>query len=124
METIKLEYGEGRTRVCLEASAVGKDWQVVLTAGKAHIGAVALAVPCPRTAEGVTASVSVLTAPGHRDDIPAGKLALKLCKATSTKVTVTAGLHLDGATLEEINDLVDNSVRIADILVLKLKGER
>ena len=40
--------GSGRTRVRLQLTAAGEDWQVLLTGGeRPHIGAVVLAVPRP-----------------------------------------------------------------------------
>jgi len=122
MNEYKLSYGEGLAQVSVNARFVGKDLEVLLTAGKAHIGAVALAVPCTPIAEGVTASCSVLTAPGHRDNIPAESAALKLCKALSCSVSVAAGLHIDKASQEEIMLLVENSNKVIEALIINLRG--
>lgn len=121
MPSYNVTYGSGKTQVYLEAYFMGQDLQAMLTAGKAHLGAVALAVPCPANAEGVQASCSVLTAPGHRDNIPAEAAALKLCKALSCNVSVAAGLHLDHASQEEIITLVNNSTEAVNLLLVKIK---
>jgi len=123
MYEYKAAYGEGMTRVQLEASFVGEDLEAILTAGKTHIGAVALAVPCSKTAEGVTASCSVLTVPGHRDNVPAEEAALMLCKALKCSVSVAAGLHIDRASKEQIMALVENSRKAVELLVDELKGD-
>jgi len=109
METKLICYGEGTTAVTLELKCVGKDYFALLTAGTAHIGATALAVPCPPNAEGITASVSVLTVPGHRDDIPARNLALLMCKALKRPVTLTVGMHIDQADQNDIITLLNNA---------------
>lgn len=101
--------GEGAAAVTLRAFFVGEDLSVILTAGRAHVGAAALAMPCGENAEGVTASVSVLTVPGHRDNLPAQEAALRLCKVTGRPVSVTAGLHIDKAAKEEIKQLMQNA---------------
>ena len=122
--TNKVIYGEGNALVEVQYQTVGQDLQVLITAGKAHVGAVALAVPCPVNAEGVTASVSVMTVPGHRDNIVAENAALSLCKALSRPVSVTAGLHIDQATQDEIMALVNNAKEAINILIMNLKGDK
>lgn len=121
--TNKVIYGTGKALVEVQYQQIGQDLQVLITAGKAHVGAVALAVPCPVNAEGVTASVSVMTVPGHRDNIVAEAAALSLCKAFGRPVSVTAGLHIDQASQEEIMALVDNAKEAIKILINNLKGD-
>lgn len=116
-------YGEGNTRVTIDAQFMGQDLTVNITAGKAHLGATALAVPCHNNAEGVLASCSVMTVPGHRDNIPAEAAALKLCKALGCVVSVNAGLHIDKASQEEIAALVENSAKAVDGLIKILEGK-
>ncbi len=123
MNSYHISQGEGNTRVTLEANIVGQDMVVVITAGKAHVGAVALAVPCEKNAEGVTASCSVLTVPGHRDNIPAERAAMRLCKLLQRPISVTAGLHIDKATEEEIQLLLENSEVVVENLMLSMRGE-
>lgn len=121
--TNKVIYGEGKALVEVQYQTVGQDLQVLIMAGKAHVGAVALAVPCQTNAEGVTASVSVMTVPGHRDNIVAEAAALSLCKALGRPVSVTAGLHIDQASQKEIMALVDNAKEAIKILINNLKGD-
>lgn len=121
MPSYNISQGAGITQVYVQACFLGSDLTVIITAGKAHVGAIALAVPCAHNAEGVLASCSVVTAPGHRDNIPAETAALKLCKALHCNVSVTAGLHIDQASKEEIMTLVDNSTKAVDILISKIK---
>lgn len=116
-------YGEGNTQVNIEAQFMGKDLTVNITAGRAHLGASALAVPCQNNPEGVLASCSVMTVPGHRDNIPAEAAALRLCKALGCVVCVNAGLHIDKASQEEITALVANAAGGIDKLIKMLEGK-
>lgn len=123
MSSYQVSTGVGLATVQAKAQYVGHDLAVLLTAGRVHIGAVALAVPVQGSAEGVTASCSVLTAPGHRDNLPAEQAALALCKALSCNVTVAAGLHIDHATKEQITTLVKNSAAVINKLIAILKED-
>lgn len=118
----KITYGQDKMAVDVCYKKLGKDLQVLISAGKIHIGATALAVPCQMTPEGITASVSIMTVPGHRDDVVAGKAALELCKALGCSVCVTAGLHIDQATQEEILTLVSNAQEAIKILIKNMRG--
>ena len=119
-----IKVGEAVLQVVLEVNNIGADLTVQITAGKAHLGAVALATPCQQNPEGVTASVSTLTVPGHRDDIVAREAALKLCKVFNRPTCVIAGLHIDNASREEITALVSNAEGAVNKLIKKYNEER
>lgn len=106
--------GEGRLAVTVLAVPRGKDWLVQVTGGEDHVGAAALAVYCPEAVNGVYASAGVITAPGHRDDVLARALALKLCKIWRATVCVVVGIHVEGASAREIEDLVRNAHAAAE----------
>jgi len=69
-------------------------------------GAAALAQYEP---ERQSATVSVLTAYGHRDDAVASRFAKALAAAGKCTAAVSAGLHVDGAGAAEIALLRRNS---------------
>ena len=99
--------------ISAEAWPSGDDWIVSIQGGDTpHVGAVALACPCasPTDTSGkITEFVSVLTAPGHRDDVLARKLALQMCKALCRNISLSVGIHVHNATQEEISTLVKNA---------------
>jgi hypothetical protein len=72
----------------------------------AHVGAVAVG---DYDYEQESASVSVITRLGHRDDALAGQAAYLLSKSTRRPVCVVAGVHLDDITREEIDKILSNS---------------
>jgi len=120
--------GEGKLRISAEAWPAGDDWVVAVLGGEApHVGAVALACPCaaPENTSGeITSFVSVLTAPGHRDDELARKLALRLCKALRRNISLSVGIHVHNATLEEIGILIANAEDAAAALLPLLHENR
>jgi len=115
-------------RISAEAWPSGKDWIVSVQGGDTpHVGAVALACPCapPADTSGkITAFVSVLTTPGHRDDELARKLALQMCKDLNQNISLSVGIHVHNATYTEISTLVKNAEEaVADLLSLLKKNE-
>ncbi len=73
---------------------------------KAHLGAVAVGEYDPKEQR---VSVSVLTRPGHKDDVIAQKAAHLLGKYMKKPVCVIAGIHVDNITESEINRFMENS---------------
>ena len=89
----------------------------------AHVGGVAMAAPSPCAATGKpTCDISQLCAPGHKDVIAAAEAAKKLCAATGQTVTVTAGIHIDGASLEDIHILSKNAKEAVDNWIAQNTG--
>ncbi|MCQ2444383.1 MAG: hypothetical protein MJ061_02690 [Mailhella sp.] len=114
--------GSGPLAVTARAGFVGGDLVAVVTGGTSpHAGAVALAVPCAPTPEGTDCSASVLCAPGHRDDIPARQLAMRLCKALRCTVSMTVGIHLDNASADDIRALLRHAESAVEGLEKALK---
>ena len=88
---------------------VGADLLVVLTGGRAHIGAVAIAQPRPSISDStkISATSSVFTRVGHKEDIIAKAMSEELSKALNTVVTVVAGIHWDNMKAEDIGMVVE-----------------
>ncbi len=113
MEVVK-SNGAGRISIELRAVEVGEGLLVVITGGKAHIGAAALGI-----GNGSLATSSVITVPGHRDDRVAKDAAERLAKACGRTVVVVAGIHYDDMSRDEIGD----ALRLCDELVGGLAGD-
>lgn len=96
-------FRAGSGRHALEAVAVVCGAGVTVTLASAehgHLGATAQAVP--RGEPGRTATTSTLVVPGHRDDVPAREMAAELSTRLGVPVAVSAGMHADDATPEDI----------------------
>ena len=88
-----VSYGEGKYRIEAAALRCGSDVSVTFTGGeRPHIGAVSLAVYEP---ERDSATVSTITAYGHRDDELSRAAAKKLAAAWKCTVSASVGVHCD-----------------------------
>ncbi len=96
--------GTGKYEVRLEIIRHDEGLTAVLTGGeKTHVGAVVLALPRQSlTGEGSSCDLYVLPVPGHKDDVVARPAAEALCTALNEPVCVSAGIHMDNASGEDI----------------------
>lgn len=98
----------------LVATSLGRDMNIALFGGdRAHIGAMALAQnrPSLQTPGKVSASTSVITVCGHKEDQLAKYVAEQVAVKIDAIVTVSCGIHFDDidyATLNAIPTAVDS----------------
>jgi gallate decarboxylase subunit D len=118
MSEYTLEQGSGRTRIKLEASGLGDDLVVLISNINAHIGAVSLA---EWDSVHRRASVSAITRLGHKDDSVARSAAYVICKTLQRPVCVIAGIHIDDITADEIREFGENSQRIVEVFLDKIR---
>ncbi len=110
-----------------EAVRIGGDVLVYIWGGeKPHIGSVAAAQPRPSLADPnkLSATASVLSYVGHKEDKVAKETAETLAAALDTNVVVTAGIHWDDLPPDGIADVVAGCREIAHKLIEKLAGSR
>lgn len=91
--------------IYLNAIEVGKDLCVIISGGVPHIGAVALSVARPSLLNPKmnSASTSVLTLTGHKDDEAVKYVAEELAARLVRNVVVTGGIHIENITKEQID---------------------
>jgi len=107
-----------------EAVWIGDDLLVYIYGGDApHLGAVAAATPRPslRDSSQKSATASVLTYVGHKEDDLAKQAAESLAAALDTNVVVTAGIHWDDLPAGDIDQVIENSRRLIAALIDRLK---
>jgi hypothetical protein len=93
--------GEGKYKVWLKQEKIGDNLLFVLGGGeKSHIGGVVICEPDKKT--------QAIRLEGHFDDIVLKPIAEAACKKYKTKVVAVGGVHVDNATKEEIDMLVEN----------------
>ena len=113
--------GEGRFRVAVCAVPCGADWSVTVCGGELHhVGAAALAQYEP---ERGSATVSTITAFTHRDDAVAARFAKEIARARRCTVSVSAGIHVDGAGPAELRALQDSAAECLRALLVKMEGK-
>lgn len=110
----------GLHEILLDVNEIGHDLQVSIYGGDiAHIGAVALAFPFglahdPNT---ITATVMNISVPGHKEDELARSVALKIAKELKRVVVVNCGIHIDKITKEEIAQVNEAVMSLANVVV-------
>jgi len=115
-----------KDRFLLKASGylIGQDLLIAIWGGThPHIGAVGLAVPRPslRNKRKTSASSSVLTLLGHKEDVTVKLVSEALASALKKNVVVTAGIHWDNLKTEEIEVIVKMTERLTEMIIEKIK---
>lgn len=103
-----------------EAVRIGPDLLVAIWGGeRPHIGAVAAAQPRPSLADSnrISATASVLTYVGHKEDDVAKRTAEAIAARFNTNAVVTAGIHWDKLTPDGIQIIQDRCREITEALV-------
>lgn len=120
-------YARSRdTQFLIEAEAVriGPDVLIYLWGGeRPHIGSVAAAQAGPSLKDPAQncATASVITFPGHKEDVIVKEAAEYLAAGLDVNVVVTAGIHWDDLSAEEIAVIVTNCRDAVHELLLKLQ---
>lgn len=98
--------GRGKYKVWLQQRTIGEDIVFFLGGGqRPHIGGVVIAEPGKKP--------KAIRLTGHYDDIVLQPIAKAACSKYKTKVVAVGGVHVDNATKEEINQLVENCKKLA-----------
>jgi len=115
--------GKDRYKVKLTAIRSGEDLTVIISGGeKPHIGAIAASIPRPslKDSNKVSASTSVFTLTGHKEDELSKQIAENITKITKKVTVVIVGLHIENATFQDIEYLIQNTQKVVDKLIIKL----
>lgn len=113
-----IEVGEGSLRIRLEVEQTRGCGLCAFLAGgdEPHVGGVAVAVPRLRSSGGgLTCDVSQICVPGHKDVLAAASVATALALGTGEVVSVTAGIHVNDATSEDLERVMANVGEAADL---------
>ena len=111
-------------RVESEAICIGTDVLVYLWGGeRPHIGSVAVAQSRPSLTDPsrTRATASVITFPGHKEDVLVKEAAERIASELDVHGVVTAGIHWDDLNEEGINAIVANSREVVGKLLQILK---
>jgi len=105
VKEIKLSQRKGAYKIEAKVLMVGEDIVVLIWGGpKPHVGAVALAVPRPslKNSTKISATSSVLTRLGHKEDEIVKRVSESISGALNKVVVVSAGIHWDDIPNEDI----------------------
>lgn len=116
----------GRLEITAWVKALGEDLVVLLFGGtKPHIGAVGMAEPRPslRNPKETSATSSVFTFLGHKEDVVAKAVAEDLAKALNRKVVVVAGMHWEGLREAEIEEALEICATLTQRITEAFSGD-
>ncbi len=103
---------------------IGNDLHLFCYGGDSpHVGAVSLAIPYRNASGTMSASVSTLTAPNHRDDAISQFLAVRLAKALGCVTLAVCGIHYENATKDLIQKIQATVDGLADELLQNMNRE-
>jgi len=109
-----ISAGEGKYTVRLESYNVGKDRLVIIIGGEEeHIGSATLIEE--------TDHLQTISKQGHKDHIVSEKMANIIYDTIGKDLLVVCGIHIDVASKEEIDILVDNAQACVDRFIEKEK---
>lgn len=96
-------------RVEAVVEELGEDLLVVVRGGRPHVGAIGIAIPRPSLSgpERTSATVSVITMPGHKEDELARLFSQRLSSELGRTAVVVAGIHYDDLTPEGIERVTE-----------------
>ena len=102
----RIVIGEGKHKVWLERSQAGEDIILVVGGGeRPHIGGVVMKVPGEE--------IRVMNIGTHKDFHLLIPLAEKVSEKDDVTVVATGGVHVDDATKEDIQKIVENCAELA-----------
>ena len=111
---------EGNFTVEADVVAMGQDLLVIVQGGRSHIGAIGVGLPRqglkdPGT---ISATSSVFTFLGHKEDGLVKSMSERLAAHFNRKVVVIAGIHWDDLKAEEIVSIVELCERVTGKIII------
>ena len=124
MKSFLVEISRGQFKIHSSVQEVGQDILVSIWGGtRPHIGAVGIAIPRPslKNQKKWSATSSTFTFVGHKEDTLVKVISEKLAARLRRNVVVTAGLHWDGVTSNEIKTIQNLTKKLSDRIVKRLQ---
>ncbi|OGP92074.1 MAG: hypothetical protein A2157_20050 [Deltaproteobacteria bacterium RBG_16_47_11] len=123
MKRFLVEISKGRFKIHGFVQEIGQDILVSIWGGtRPHIGAVGMAIPRPslKNQKKWSATSSNFTFVGHKEDILVKKFSEKLAARLRRNVVVTAGIHWDEITFNEIRTIQNLAEKLSDRILRKI----
>jgi len=124
MKRFLVEISKGRFKIHGFVQEVGQDLLVSIWGGtRPHIGAIGIAIPRPslKNPKKWSATSSHFTFLGHKEDIMVKKISEKLATQLRRNVVVTAGVHWDRITSNEIKAIQNLTQKLSDQILKRLQ---
>jgi hypothetical protein len=121
-----VEISKGRFKIHGSVQEVGQDLLVSIWGGtRPHIGAIGIAIPRPslKNPKKWSATSSNFTFLGHKEDVMVKKISEKLAARLRRNIVVTAGVHWDRITSNEIKILQNLTKRLSDQILRRFREQ-
>ena len=93
--------GEGKYKIWLEQKNIGNDKIFIVGGGeKSHIGGLVVCVP--------NKEPKIVRIGNHYDHIVLKPIAEKACMKYNVRIAVIGGIHIDNASKDEIDKIIEN----------------
>jgi gallate decarboxylase subunit D len=116
----RISLKEKEIEVFAQINAIGDDLLVILWGGtEPHIGAIGMGQPRSslRSPQETSATSSVFTFIGHKEDGVAKWMAEELARRLNKKVVVSCGMHWDELTDEGIDEVIEICKKIGERII-------
>lgn len=113
MNQIELKSQIRDREICAQTVVTDNGIQVIVAGGdKSHIGAVCVVDP--------KGNATMHCFPGHKEAVITERWALALYKKAGVPVVVSAGIHFDTITKEEIQEVLDKTDTLLHETLMRL----
>ena len=121
MALINFEVSNEKFKIHAKLLFAGEDIVIIIGGGETHIGAVGVSTPAvsPHFKDKIVSS-SIITLPGHKDDIVCKLIGEKISKKLNKNICVITGIHYDNLTKEEIEEILNLCNMLIDKILEKL----
>ena len=109
-----ISAGEGRYLVNLVYLLIGEDILILITGGKEHIGGVSLVE---------NNSFSNMYKKNHKDNVISDMVAPFIYDSLKKDILVICGIHIDDATPDDIDTLINNAKECAEKFLKKVNND-
>ncbi|MCD7812865.1 MAG: hypothetical protein LUH20_02205 [Lachnospiraceae bacterium] len=128
ISSLRLSYEKeacGITLLC-DVIPMGRDYTICVRDAKGgHVGSTVMSIARQSlTGEGISATSSVLNRVGHKDDEVARMLAEAVAIQKNCTVVCTCGIHLDGITPDQIQEILDACGELEQMILADMEGEK
>lgn len=123
MRNIETVYSNEKNGYSLKGTTIfldNNDVIVVVSGGEDHIGALGLAVPRPSLLDQnrTSATSSILTMIGHKEDELVKYVGEKVAAATKRNIAVIAGIHYKDLPLTDLEIIRELWVSLTDKIII------
>jgi len=120
MELIKFEESDDRFKIFANVINFGKDLIVIIGGGEIHVGAVGISIPADSSHfKNKIISTSIITVPGHKDDVVCKLVGEKIAKELNKFVCVICGIHFDNLKKDEIDKILTLCEKLSEDIIKK-----